>query len=173
LGARGEPALATAINPTTPAARATHPQAGSPSQRAGSSRRTDGRRADGPVRDDSRDDGRRAMGLSPTRVLSRACSPKTHPDRERKRGKPRTAAKPLRPPAAPGLGFHPRGSYNEPVPPRRARPGTTRPGRSRGRTRERRRMDRLKVLCFAGTYGLALLFELARLVVRSPFRWYL
>ena len=34
-------------------------------------------------------------------------------------------------------------------------------------------MDRLKVLCFAGTYGLALLFELARLVVRSPFRWYL
>ena len=34
-------------------------------------------------------------------------------------------------------------------------------------------MDRLKVLCFAGTYGLALLCELARLVVRSPFRWYL
>lgn len=34
-------------------------------------------------------------------------------------------------------------------------------------------MDRLKVLCFAGTYGLALLLELARLVVRSPFRWYL
>ena len=34
-------------------------------------------------------------------------------------------------------------------------------------------MDRLKVLCFAGTYGLALVCELARLVVRSPFRWYL
>jgi ABC-type uncharacterized transport system permease subunit len=34
-------------------------------------------------------------------------------------------------------------------------------------------MDRLKVLCFAGTYGLALLAELSRLVVRSTFRWYL
>src|SRR5947199_9009861 len=34
-------------------------------------------------------------------------------------------------------------------------------------------MDRLKILCFAGTYGLALLAELSRLVVRSPFRWYL
>jgi ABC-type transport system involved in cytochrome c biogenesis permease subunit len=34
-------------------------------------------------------------------------------------------------------------------------------------------MDRLNVLCFAGTYGLALASELARLVVRSPFRWYL
>jgi ABC-type transport system involved in cytochrome c biogenesis permease subunit len=34
-------------------------------------------------------------------------------------------------------------------------------------------MDRLKVLCFAGTYGLALLAELSRLVVRSPIRWYL
>jgi ABC-type transport system involved in cytochrome c biogenesis permease subunit len=34
-------------------------------------------------------------------------------------------------------------------------------------------MDRLKVLCFAGTYGLALVCELARLVVRSPFRWHL
>ena len=34
-------------------------------------------------------------------------------------------------------------------------------------------MDRLKVLCFAGTYGLALLCELARLVVRSRFRWHL
>jgi ABC-type transport system involved in cytochrome c biogenesis permease subunit len=34
-------------------------------------------------------------------------------------------------------------------------------------------MDRLKVLCFAGTYGLALICELARLFVRSPFRWYL
>ena len=34
-------------------------------------------------------------------------------------------------------------------------------------------MDRLKVLCFAGTYGLALLCELARFVVRSPVRWYL
>lgn len=34
-------------------------------------------------------------------------------------------------------------------------------------------MDRLKVLCFAGTYGLALICELARLVTRSSFRWYL
>ncbi len=34
-------------------------------------------------------------------------------------------------------------------------------------------MDRLKVLCFAGTYGLALLCELARLFIRSPLRWYL
>jgi ABC-type uncharacterized transport system permease subunit len=34
-------------------------------------------------------------------------------------------------------------------------------------------MDRLKVLCFAGTYGLALAAELSRLVVRSPLRWYL
>jgi ABC-type transport system involved in cytochrome c biogenesis permease subunit len=34
-------------------------------------------------------------------------------------------------------------------------------------------MDRLKVLCFAGTYGLALICELARLFVRSPFRWHL
>jgi ABC-type uncharacterized transport system permease subunit len=34
-------------------------------------------------------------------------------------------------------------------------------------------MDRLKVLCFAGTYGLALVAELSRLVVRSSFRWYL
>ena len=34
-------------------------------------------------------------------------------------------------------------------------------------------MDRLTVLCFAGTYGLALVCELARFVVRSPFRWYL
>ena len=30
-----------------------------------------------------------------------------------------------------------------------------------------------KVLCFAGTYGLALLSELARFVVRSRVRWYL
>jgi ABC-type transport system involved in cytochrome c biogenesis permease subunit len=44
------------------------------------------------------------------------------------------------------------------------------PGGRRGSALD---MDRLKVLCFAGTYGLALLFELARLVVRSPFRWYL
>ncbi|WP_165225280.1 cytochrome C assembly family protein [Aquisphaera insulae] len=34
-------------------------------------------------------------------------------------------------------------------------------------------MDRLKILCFAGTYGLALVGELARLVVRSPIRWHL
>ncbi|MGC8639106.1 MAG: cytochrome C assembly family protein [Isosphaeraceae bacterium] len=34
-------------------------------------------------------------------------------------------------------------------------------------------MDRLRVLCFAGTYSLALLCELARLVIRSPLRWYL
>jgi ABC-type uncharacterized transport system permease subunit len=34
-------------------------------------------------------------------------------------------------------------------------------------------MDRLSVLCFAGTYGLALLAELARFVVRSSVRWYL
>jgi len=31
----------------------------------------------------------------------------------------------------------------------------------------------LSVLCFAGTYGLALLAELARFVVRSSVRWYL
>jgi ABC-type transport system involved in cytochrome c biogenesis permease subunit len=34
-------------------------------------------------------------------------------------------------------------------------------------------MDRLSVLCFAGTYSLALLAELARFVVRTPVRWYL
>lgn len=34
-------------------------------------------------------------------------------------------------------------------------------------------MDRLSVLCFGGTYGLALASELARFVVRSPARWYL
>jgi ABC-type transport system involved in cytochrome c biogenesis permease subunit len=33
--------------------------------------------------------------------------------------------------------------------------------------------DRLSVLCFAGTYGLALLAEMARFVVRSSVRWYL
>ncbi len=33
-------------------------------------------------------------------------------------------------------------------------------------------MDRLSVLCFAGTYSLALLAELARFVVRSSVRWY-
>lgn len=33
-------------------------------------------------------------------------------------------------------------------------------------------MERLSLLCFAGTYGLALLGELARFVVRSPARWY-
>jgi len=33
-------------------------------------------------------------------------------------------------------------------------------------------LDRLSVLCFAGTYGLALLAELARFVVRSAARWY-
>ena len=34
-------------------------------------------------------------------------------------------------------------------------------------------IDRLSVLCFAGTYGLALLAELARFVVRSTVRWYI
>jgi ABC-type transport system involved in cytochrome c biogenesis permease subunit len=33
-------------------------------------------------------------------------------------------------------------------------------------------IDRVSVLCFAGTYGLALLAELARFVVRSKVRWY-
>ena len=33
-------------------------------------------------------------------------------------------------------------------------------------------LDRLSVLCFAGTYALALLAELARFVVRSAVRWY-
>jgi ABC-type uncharacterized transport system permease subunit len=33
-------------------------------------------------------------------------------------------------------------------------------------------MDRLTVLCFAGTYGLALIGELARFVVRGAARWY-
>ena len=31
----------------------------------------------------------------------------------------------------------------------------------------------MSVLCFAGTYGLALVAELARFVVRSAVRWYL
>jgi ABC-type uncharacterized transport system permease subunit len=34
-------------------------------------------------------------------------------------------------------------------------------------------MLRVEVLCFAGTYGLALLSELARFVTRSAVRWYL
>jgi ABC-type transport system involved in cytochrome c biogenesis permease subunit len=34
-------------------------------------------------------------------------------------------------------------------------------------------IDRLSVLCFAGTYGLALAAELARFVVRGAVRWYL
>jgi len=34
-------------------------------------------------------------------------------------------------------------------------------------------IDRLSVLCFAGTYGLALVAELARFVVRSAARWYI
>jgi ABC-type transport system involved in cytochrome c biogenesis permease subunit len=34
-------------------------------------------------------------------------------------------------------------------------------------------MARLTVLCFAGTYALALLSELARFAVRAPARWYL
>jgi ABC-type transport system involved in cytochrome c biogenesis permease subunit len=34
-------------------------------------------------------------------------------------------------------------------------------------------MNRLEVLCFAGTYGLALVSELARFVTRSAVRWYL
>jgi ABC-type transport system involved in cytochrome c biogenesis permease subunit len=33
-------------------------------------------------------------------------------------------------------------------------------------------IDRLSVLCFAGTYGLALVAEAARFVVRSTIRWY-
>ena len=33
-------------------------------------------------------------------------------------------------------------------------------------------IDRLSVLCFAGTYGLALVAEVARFVVRSTVRWY-
>jgi ABC-type transport system involved in cytochrome c biogenesis permease subunit len=33
-------------------------------------------------------------------------------------------------------------------------------------------LDRLSIVCFAGTYGLALLAELARFVVRSTVRWY-
>jgi ABC-type transport system involved in cytochrome c biogenesis permease subunit len=33
--------------------------------------------------------------------------------------------------------------------------------------------ERLTVLCFAGTYGLALASDLARFVVRAPARWYL
>jgi len=34
-------------------------------------------------------------------------------------------------------------------------------------------LERLTVLCFAGTYGLALACELARFAVRSAWRWYL
>src|SRR4051794_37113691 len=34
-------------------------------------------------------------------------------------------------------------------------------------------MQRLEVLCFAGTYGLALVSELARFVTRNAARWYL
>jgi ABC-type transport system involved in cytochrome c biogenesis permease subunit len=34
-------------------------------------------------------------------------------------------------------------------------------------------IDRLSVLCFAGTYALALCAELARFMVRAPVRWYL
>jgi ABC-type transport system involved in cytochrome c biogenesis permease subunit len=34
-------------------------------------------------------------------------------------------------------------------------------------------IDRLSVLCFAGTYALALAAELARFAVRGPVRWYL
>ena len=34
-------------------------------------------------------------------------------------------------------------------------------------------MDRLTVLCFGGTYGLALVSELARFAVRGAARWYL
>ena len=33
-------------------------------------------------------------------------------------------------------------------------------------------IDRLSVLCFAGTYGLAFLAEVARFAVRSTVRWY-
>ncbi len=41
-----------------------------------------------------------------------------------------------------------------------------------GGTRGGAVIDRLSVLCFAGTYGLALLAEAARFVVRSTVRWY-
>jgi ABC-type transport system involved in cytochrome c biogenesis permease subunit len=34
-------------------------------------------------------------------------------------------------------------------------------------------VDRLSVLCFAGTYALALASDLARFVVRAPLRWFL
>lgn len=34
-------------------------------------------------------------------------------------------------------------------------------------------MDKLQVLCFAGTYGLALLSDLSRVAFRAPARWYL
>lgn len=34
-------------------------------------------------------------------------------------------------------------------------------------------VDRLSVLCFAGTYALALVSDLARFAVRTPARWYL
>jgi ABC-type transport system involved in cytochrome c biogenesis permease subunit len=34
-------------------------------------------------------------------------------------------------------------------------------------------IDRLSVVCFAGTYGLALLAELARFFIRSTLRWYI
>ena len=50
------------------------------------------------------------------------------------------------------------------------------PERERARVCETRGVtviDRLSVLCFAGTYGLALLAETARFVVRSTVRWYL
>lgn len=33
-------------------------------------------------------------------------------------------------------------------------------------------MERLQILCFAGTYGLALLCDLARVVYRGPARWW-
>ena len=33
-------------------------------------------------------------------------------------------------------------------------------------------MERLSILCFAGTYGLALAGDLARFVVRGATRWY-
>ena len=41
------------------------------------------------------------------------------------------------------------------------------------RARDVGAMDRLSVLCFAGTYGLALASDLSRFAVRSAARWYL
>src|SRR4051812_9866202 len=52
-------------------------------------------------------------------------------------------------------------------------PGARRPARSGRPGRCGGDMDRLSVLCFAGTYGLALASDLARFVVRHGAQWYL